>query len=75
MARVGAALAQRLQVADGDAVTISSGTGSVSVPVVVTEGMVDGVLWLPTNSAGCAVRSNLGVDAGARVSVSKGGAQ
>jgi NADH-quinone oxidoreductase subunit G len=75
VARVGAALAQRLQVADGDAVTISSGTGSVSVPVVVTEGMVDGVLWLPTNSAGCAVRSSLGVDAGARVSVSKGGAQ
>jgi len=41
----------------------------------VTDGMVDGVVWLPTNSAGCAVRSTLGVDAGARVTVSKGGAQ
>ena len=75
VARVGAALALRLQVADGDAVTVSSGSGSVSVPVEVADGMVDGVVWLPTNSGGCAVRSSLGVDAGARVTVSKGGAQ
>jgi len=75
VARVGATLAARLGVADGDAVTVSSGSGALSVPVAVTDGMVEGVVWLPTNSAGCAVRSTLGVDAGARVTVSKGGAQ
>ena len=75
VARVGAPLAARLGVADGDAVTVSSGSGALSVPVAVTDGMVEGVVWLPTNSAGCAVRSTLGVDAGARVTVSKGGAQ
>jgi NADH-quinone oxidoreductase subunit G len=75
VARVGAALAARLAVVDGDVVTVSSGSGSVSVPVLVTDGMVDGVVWLPTNSLGCAVRSTLGVDAGARVTVTKGGAR
>ncbi|MBK7612146.1 MAG: NADH-quinone oxidoreductase subunit G [Actinomycetales bacterium] len=75
VARVGAALAARLAVVDGDEVTVSSGSGSVSVPVLVTDGMVDGVVWLPTNSLGCAVRSTLGVDAGARVTVTKGGAR
>jgi len=75
VARVGTALAARLGVTCGDAVTVSNGTGSVSVPVQVTDDMVDGVVWLPTNSDGCAVRSTLGVDAGARVTVTKGGAQ
>ncbi len=75
VARVGSALAQRLAVVDGDLVTVSSATGSVSVPVLVTADLVEGVVWLPTNSAGCAVRSSLGVDAGARVTVSKGGAR
>ena len=75
VARVGAALAARLAVVDGDEVTVSSGSGSVSVPVLVADGMVDGVVWLPTNSLGCAVRSTLGVDAGARVTVTKGGAR
>jgi NADH-quinone oxidoreductase subunit G len=50
-------------------VTVLSGS------VLVTDGMVDGVVWLPTNSLGCAVRSTLGVDAGARVTVTKGGAR
>ncbi len=75
VARVSPALAARLAVVDGDEVTVSSGTGSVSVPVLVTDGMVEGVVWLPTNSQGCAVRSALGVDAGGRVTVSKGGAR
>ena len=35
--------------------------------------VVDGVVWLPTNARGCAVRSSLGVTAGAVVTISRGG--
>ena len=59
---------------DGDVVTVAGPAGSISVPVVVTDDMVDVVVWLPTNSLGCAVRSTLGADAGNRVTVTKGGA-
>jgi NADH-quinone oxidoreductase subunit G len=41
------------------------------VPVLVTYRMVDGVVWLPTNSVGCAVRTELGVEAGAPVDVAR----
>ena len=39
--------------------------------MLVTEGMVDDVVWLPTNSEGCAVRATLSAIGGDRVSVSK----
>ena len=58
---------------DGELVTVSTGAGSVTAPVVVEPGMVDHVVWLPTNSTGCHVRSGLGVDAGAVVTITKGG--
>ncbi|MFZ1285643.1 MAG: molybdopterin dinucleotide binding domain-containing protein, partial [Candidatus Phosphoribacter sp.] len=74
VAAVGPALAGRLGVSDGDLVTVSSTSGSISVPAEIAHDMVDGVVWLPTNSTGCAVRSTLRVDAGARVTVTKGGA-
>ena len=34
--------------------------------------MHDGVVWLPTNSVGSAVRATLGVDAGAVVTITRG---
>ena len=58
LARLSAGTAAAVGVTDGDLLTVSTDRGSVSVPVVVTE-MPDGVVWLPTNSAGCAVRSHL----------------
>ncbi len=73
--RVGPALAARIEVADGDDVLVSTPAGSLTVPVQIVDDMVDGVVWLPTNSAGCAVRSTLGADSGTRVSVTKGGAR
>lgn len=73
VARLGRALAERL-VQCGDPVVVATSAAAVTVPAKVTEDMVDGVVWLPTNSAGCAVRRTLGVDAGARVTVTKGGA-
>ena len=58
MARVSPATAAAAGLADGDKVTVESATGSVTVPVAVTE-MADGVVWLPSNSTGSAVRADL----------------
>ena len=73
VARLSASDAERLGVVDGDQVTVSSARGSVTVPVLVTDRMVDGVVWLPTNSVGCAVRTELRDGAGAMVDVAVAG--
>ncbi|GAA2164523.1 NADH dehydrogenase subunit G [Humibacillus xanthopallidus] len=73
VARLSVASAAALDVSDGDEVTVSGPTGSVTVPALVTDGMLDGVVWLPTNSKDCSVRTGLGTDAGGRVAVTKGG--
>ncbi|HRY25717.1 MAG TPA: NADH-quinone oxidoreductase subunit G [Geminicoccaceae bacterium] len=75
VARVAPALAERLGVAEGELVTVATAHGSISAPVQVAEDMVDDVVWLPTNSVGCAVRATLLADSGTEVSVTKGGAQ
>jgi NADH-quinone oxidoreductase subunit G len=74
VARLSEGSARRLGVADGDPVTVTGPTGSVTLPAAVTEDMLDGVVWLPTNSKDCAVRTGLGTDAGGYVAVTKGGA-
>ena len=71
VARVSPATAAELGIADGEPVTVGTGRGSVTVPAVLTE-MPDRVVWLPTNSARCAVRETLGADAGAVVSIAAG---
>ncbi|MGB7449605.1 MAG: NADH-quinone oxidoreductase subunit G [Ornithinimicrobium sp.] len=55
-------------VADGGWVVVSTQAGATTVSVTLTA-MPDRVVWLPTNSTGCAVRGTLGVDAGAIVSI------
>ena len=65
--------AEAVGLARGDAVRVSAGTGAITVPFTITD-MADDVIWLPTNSPGSAVRQALGVDAGAVVSLTKGGA-
>jgi NADH-quinone oxidoreductase subunit G len=47
-ARVSAATAAAAGLADADMVTVGTSAGQVSVPVVVTDDMVDHVVWLPT---------------------------
>ena len=47
---------------------VSTARGTVTLPVVITA-IPDRVVWLPTNSAGSAVRATLGADSGAVVSV------
>ena len=74
VARLSPATAADLGVADGEPVTVSSEHGSLALPVAVTE-MVDGVVWVPTNSAGSTVHATLRVGAGALVGVRAGGAQ
>jgi NADH-quinone oxidoreductase subunit G len=70
--RLGKNLARQLGVADGDPVTVGTARGSITLPVALTE-MVDGVVWLPTNSPGATVRRSLGVTSGAVVVVSRAG--
>jgi NADH-quinone oxidoreductase subunit G len=72
-ARLSARTAASFGLSEGDAVRVSSGLGSIALPVTIRD-MADDVVWLPTNSEGSAVRSTLGVDAGTAVSLTKGGA-
>ncbi|MFD2026657.1 NADH-quinone oxidoreductase subunit G [Promicromonospora aerolata] len=69
VARLSAATAAGFGVADGDQVTVSTSRGAIEVPAVVTDAMVDGVVWLPLNSAGCRVHDTLGAAAGDLVTV------
>ena len=73
-ALVSANTAASTGLAEGDTVAVSTGSGTITVPVSVRD-MADHVIWLPTNSPGSAVRSTLGVDAGSAVSLTKGGAE
>jgi NADH-quinone oxidoreductase subunit G len=69
--RIGKAMANQLGVADGDPVTVSTRRGAVTLPAAVVD-MVDGVVWLPTNSPSSTVRRTLGVTSGGVVSVAAG---
>jgi NADH-quinone oxidoreductase subunit G len=68
LARLSAATAGRLGVADGDPVTVATDHGAVSLPVEVTD-MPDGVVWLPGNSGPSTVRRHLGAGHGAVVTI------
>jgi NADH-quinone oxidoreductase subunit G len=62
-------------IASGDLVTVRSEQGAMTLPAQIVDDMVDGVVWVPTNSAGSTVRRTLGVTAGAEVEISSGGAE
>ena len=68
VARMSAATAAEAGTADGGKVTVATGHGSITVPVEIAD-MPDRVVWLPTNSAGSAVRRELGAGHGSGVSV------
>ncbi|MBE7188132.1 NADH-quinone oxidoreductase subunit G [Jatrophihabitans endophyticus] len=67
-AYLGPQTAQRLGVVEGDEVAVSTERGAIVAPASITA-MADGVVWLPTNAHGCAVRSTLGATAGSTVRV------
>jgi NADH-quinone oxidoreductase subunit G len=68
VARMSAATASEAGTADGGKVTVATGRGAITVPVEIAE-MPDRVVWLPTNSAGSAVRQALGAGHGSEVTV------
>ncbi|NTY63034.1 NADH-quinone oxidoreductase subunit G [Mycolicibacterium sphagni] len=68
--RLSAATAAGIGTAEGDVVTVSTGRGAISLPLVVTD-MPDGVVWLPLNSPGSAVHEQLGVTIGAVVCIER----
>jgi len=68
VAKMSAATAEQAGVEDGGKVTVATDRGAVTVPVEVAD-MPDQVVWLPTNSAGCAVRATLGAGHGSLVTL------
>ncbi|OBI02964.1 NADH-quinone oxidoreductase subunit G [Mycolicibacter heraklionensis] len=70
VARLSATTAADIGVAEGEPVTVSSGHGSVTLPLAITE-MPDNVVWLPLNSRDCAVHRDLGVTLGATVQIGR----
>jgi NADH-quinone oxidoreductase subunit G len=68
VARMSAATAAEAGTADGAKVTVATSRGAITVPVEIRE-MPDRVVWLPTNSAGSAVRSQLAAGHGSLVSI------
>jgi NADH-quinone oxidoreductase subunit G len=73
VARMSPATAAAAGLADGEPVRVSTARGSVTFPLVVTE-MVDGVVWLPQNSAGVSLNRDLGALAGDPVRIEGGAA-
>jgi NADH-quinone oxidoreductase subunit G len=69
VARIGAEAAGRLGLTDGQQLTVSGATGSITLPVRVTA-MPDRVVWLPMRSPGSDVRSHLGTGPGGVVRLS-----
>ncbi|MFI7602813.1 NADH-quinone oxidoreductase subunit G [Actinoplanes sp. NPDC049681] len=69
--RLGKDLAEALGVADGDAVTVGTDRGTITLPAAITD-LPPQVVWLPTNSPGSTVRRSLGVTSGAVVRLSAG---
>ncbi|MGI5211524.1 NADH-quinone oxidoreductase subunit G [Plantactinospora sp. CA-290183] len=69
--RIGKATAEALGVADGEAVTVGTDRGALTLPAEITD-MPDDVVWLPTNSPGATVRRGLGVTSGAVVRLTAG---
>jgi NADH-quinone oxidoreductase subunit G len=68
VARMSAATAAEAGVADGGKVAVATERGTITVPVEIAD-MPERVVWLPTNSAGCAVRAVLGAGHGSLVTV------
>jgi len=71
VARISHELADELDVEDGDVISVSTASGSVSLPVVIVDGHAE-MVWLPTNSADSAIRSLLHAAHGSSVTVRKG---
>jgi NADH-quinone oxidoreductase subunit G len=70
LARVGPRTAERLGLVDGDRITVSGATGSISLPVRITA-MPEQVVWLPMRSPGSELRTELGTGPGGIVRLAR----
>jgi NADH-quinone oxidoreductase subunit G len=68
VARLSPATAASIGARDGAAIVISTDSGRVTLKLAVTD-MPDDVVWVPENSAGCAVRNQLGPIENLRIEV------
>ena len=73
-ARVSPATADGSGLADGEPVTVTGPVGTVTLPLRVTREMPDHVVWLPLNSVGGGVPSDLGALPGQVVRLARGAA-
>jgi NADH-quinone oxidoreductase subunit G len=71
VAMMSVATAAEVGVVDGGKVTVATERGAITVPAEIAD-MPDRVVWLPTNSAGCAVRAELGAGHGSLVTLRSG---
>ncbi|GEE02309.1 NADH-quinone oxidoreductase [Gordonia spumicola] len=71
VARVSAAAAASIGVADGEPLTVSAGGGAVTLPLTVTD-MPDDVVWLPMNSPDSRLYPMLGAAPGDVVEIGAG---
>ncbi|MDN5570940.1 MAG: molybdopterin-dependent oxidoreductase, partial [Propionibacteriaceae bacterium] len=71
--RLSPATASDLGLASGDQVSVDAGNGTLTLPLEVTETMVDGVCWVPGNVNGVGL-GELAVTAGEPVGVTGGAA-
>jgi len=69
--RLSAPTAAEIGSRDGDLVTVSTGRGSISLPLMVTD-MPNQVVWVPMNSARSSVSTQLAVTAGTVVRIERG---
>ncbi|MEI6109436.1 MAG: molybdopterin-dependent oxidoreductase, partial [Actinomycetes bacterium] len=67
--RVSPNTAQSLGLVDGGSASVTCCGNTATAPVIVTGGMVDGVVWVPANSEG----SSLNIPSGCVVTVKAGG--
>ncbi|GAA4076210.1 NADH-quinone oxidoreductase subunit G [Actinomadura miaoliensis] len=73
VARLSPATAAEIGVAEGGSVTVSSQTrGALTLPLEIVPDLPDRVVWLPTDSAGCALYRELGADTGQIVKIAAG---
>ncbi|GAA3037169.1 NADH-quinone oxidoreductase subunit G [Gordonia defluvii] len=69
VARLSAATAAQVGAADGQSLTVTGRTGSVTLPLTITD-MPDGTVWLPMNSPGSRIYPQLGARPGDVVALS-----
>jgi NADH-quinone oxidoreductase subunit G len=71
LARLSPATAAEVGAVDGGTLSVTSDSGSVTVPLLVTA-MPDRVVWLPAHSAGASTQVDLAAGAGSIVRISPG---